>query len=109
MVAIGPVEEVSLDCFSSGHPVWVKEHPKAKYRGAVAVARARSRLGEKRYSLFKNNCEHLCTWSIDGISYSEQAAAMLMRPVALLNFLVELLQKVPRATVSGASRHQHAQ
>src|SRR5690242_16220299 len=82
---IGPVEEVSLDCFSSGHPVWVKEHPKAKFRGAVAVARARSRLGEKRYSLFKNNCEHLCTWSIDGISYSEQAAALLMRPLAMVN------------------------
>src|ERR1700710_1706560 len=69
---VGPVEKISLDSFLSGHEVWVQEHPKAKYKGADIVARAYSRLCEKSYSLFNNNCEHLCTWSIDGVSYSEQ-------------------------------------
>lgn len=89
---IGPVEEVSLECFSSGRPVSVREHPRAKYRGKKAVARARSRLGEKRYSLFNNNCEHLCTWSIYGVGYSEQVAALLMTPASILQRLVVVLR-----------------
>jgi Lecithin retinol acyltransferase len=97
---IGPVEEVSLDSFCSEHPILVKEHPKAKYRGEAAVARARSRLGESRYSLFNNNCEHLCTWSIDGIGYSEQAAALLVKPVIILERLAELLQKLHWSSAS---------
>lgn len=91
---IGPVEEISLSCFSAGHQIWAKEHLKAKYQGALAVARARSRLGEKRYSLFNNNCEHLCTWSIDGIGYSEQVVALLMRPVSMLDRFAKLLDKL---------------
>jgi hypothetical protein len=90
---IGPVEKISLDCFLSGHEVWVKEHPKARYKGTAVVARAYSRLGEKRYSLFNNNCEHLCTWSIDGVSHSEQVAELLLRPTLLLANLSALLNR----------------
>jgi hypothetical protein len=90
---IGPVEKISLDHFSSRHAVWVKEHPKAKYKGAAVVARAYSRLGERNYSLFNNNCEHLCTWSIDDVSHSEQVAELLLRPTLLLTTLSGLISK----------------
>jgi Lecithin retinol acyltransferase len=90
---IGPVEEVSIESFSSGRPVSVQLHPKAKYTGIAAVARAYSRLGEKRYSLFSNNCEHLCTWSIDGVGYSEQVAELFMKPTVMLTGVAELLRK----------------
>jgi hypothetical protein len=36
------------------------------------VARARSRLGENRYRLTTNNCEHFCEWCLSGESRSEQ-------------------------------------
>ena len=44
-----------------------------KYLPARTVIwRARSRLGERAYSLSKNNCEHFAMWCKTGISSSEQ-------------------------------------
>jgi hypothetical protein len=95
---------LSPDLFS------VKEHPKAKYKGSAVVARAYSRLGEKRYSLFNNNCEHLCTWSIDGVSHSEQVAELLLRPTLLLTTLSALLnratEKIQRKTETLAANRR---
>ncbi|MCY0852473.1 lecithin retinol acyltransferase family protein [Cupriavidus sp. D39] len=76
----GPVEEVSLECFSSGKAVRVGNDMGAPYRGYVALARARSRIGERRYSLLRNNCEHFCTWCITGIARSEQVRECLRHP-----------------------------
>jgi hypothetical protein len=74
------------------------------------VARAYSRLGEKRYSLFNNNCEHLCTWSIDGVSHSEQVAELLLRPTLLLTTLSALLnratEKIQRKTETLAANRR---
>lgn len=36
------------------------------------VQRAKSRLGENRYSLLNNNCEHFASWCITGKSVSKQ-------------------------------------
>lgn len=44
---------------------------------ARSVARARSRLGESRYSLVFNNCEHFVNWCIEGESRSQQVEAVL--------------------------------
>jgi hypothetical protein len=44
----------------------------ARYDGAVAVDRARSRLGEDRWHPWSNNCEHLVTWRLDGVPRSAQ-------------------------------------
>jgi hypothetical protein len=40
------------------------------------VRRARSRLGERRYDLLRNNCEHFCSWCQDGEARSAQVAAL---------------------------------
>ena len=37
-----------------------------------AIERARSRLGEKEYGLFKNNCECFVNWAVIGIATSNQ-------------------------------------
>ena len=37
-----------------------------------AIERARSRLGEKEYGLFKNNCECFVNWAVTGIATSNQ-------------------------------------
>ncbi|MGU7775124.1 lecithin retinol acyltransferase family protein [Burkholderia sp. MR1-5-21] len=76
----GPVEEVPLEAFADGHAVAVRLHPFPTYCGEEAVLRARSRLGENRYRLLTNNCEHFCAWCLLGDSRSEQIRACLADP-----------------------------
>lgn len=53
------------------------EYPKQSgielYQPEEAIARARSRLGEKEYGLFKNNCECFVNWAITGRAVSNQS------------------------------------
>jgi hypothetical protein len=63
------------------------------------VQRARSRLGEKRYRLFTNNCEHFAEWCLHDVGRSFQAETALAYPRqlgeriegAILGFLRRLL------------------
>lgn len=68
----GPVEEVSLEDFSRGRPVSVRSAVPARFTPQEVIARARSRLGEDRYDLLRNNCEHLCEWCLHGRARSYQ-------------------------------------
>lgn len=56
----GPVQKVPLQQFAAGHRVWIKRTTCPKYSGHAAVQRACSRLGEDRYHLTTNSCEHFC-------------------------------------------------
>jgi Lecithin retinol acyltransferase len=71
----GPVEEISLELFADGHPVWVRPARPNGLPCAEIVRRARSRLGENRYRLFSNNCEHLSEWCVNGEHRSPQVSA----------------------------------
>jgi Lecithin retinol acyltransferase len=77
----GPVEEVSLERFAAGRPILIKPVANARYNGAEVVARARSRLGEDRYRITSNNCEHFCEWCIAGEPRSEQVDHLLGGPL----------------------------
>ncbi|TDF62587.1 hydrolase [Cupriavidus sp. L7L] len=68
----GPVHEVTLAEFAHGHPIRVRQSPGARFDGVEAVQRAYSRIGEDRYRLISNNCEHFCMWCLYGESRSEQ-------------------------------------
>lgn len=68
----GPVEEVTLEAFARGRPLWITRSPDARFAGREAIRRAYSRLGEDRYRLISNNCEHFCMWCLYGESRSEQ-------------------------------------
>lgn len=68
----GPVEEVSLDEFAAGQGFAVKPPVASHFTAAERVTRARSRLGEDRYRLFSNNCEHFVAWCLTGAARSEQ-------------------------------------
>ena len=57
----GPVEEISLAGFANGHPMRIR-HDHRLFTCAEVVTRARSRLGESRYRILTNNCEHFCAW-----------------------------------------------
>ena len=82
----GPVEEVSLDCFSRGRRIWVRSGPQARFSGPEVVDRARSRLGEDQYHLLRNNCEHFCEWCLHGRERSYQVERLMhwLRPWALV-------------------------
>lgn len=75
----GPVEEVSLDCFSGGRRVTAHACVAPAFDAQAIVARARSRLGEDHYRVCSNNCEHFCEWCISGTSRSRQVEAWRRR------------------------------
>ena len=75
-----PVEEVSFDAFAEGRPVFVIEHQEVCFDAAEIVRRARSRLGEKRYRLLTNNCEHFVEWCLHDLPRSFQAETAMAYP-----------------------------
>lgn len=91
----GPVEEVSLDQFAAGRTVLIKPAVKPRFNGAEVVRRARSRLGEDRYRITRNNCEHFCEWCLHGEARSEQVEQWLAAPwMALLRRFTPLARRV---------------
>lgn len=74
------VEEISLDEFARGNEVRVCIAA-STFTADEILRRARSRLGENRYRILSNNCEHFCAWCLHGDSRSVQAEALRTRPV----------------------------
>ncbi len=67
------IERTSLATFSRGNLVYVKQYTEGFcFVPEVVVERAESRLGEQKYNLLFNNCEHFATWCKTGISDSKQ-------------------------------------
>ena len=64
----GPVEVCSIEKFKSGSDL-ILEKRKGNIR---SPQRALSRLGEKKYNLIKNNCEHFASWASQGKNKSTQ-------------------------------------
>jgi hypothetical protein len=75
-----PVEEVSLAAFAEGRPVFVVAHCESGFDAGEAIRRARSRLGEKRYRLLSNNCEHFVEWCLHDIHRSFQVETAIEFP-----------------------------
>jgi Lecithin retinol acyltransferase/PspA/IM30 family len=65
------VKRTSLETFGRNQPIYVQRYPRS-FIPDVVVDRAKSRLGERKYNLLFNNCEHFATWCKIGISQSEQ-------------------------------------
>lgn len=78
----GPVEEVSLAVFRNGKAVVLRGDGRVRYPAATVVERARSRVGEDRYRITTNNCEHFCSWCLRGEEQSEQIERLLRVPKA---------------------------
>ena len=97
----GPVEEITLARFAAGHEIWIKPSPFAKYAGQEAVRRARARLGENRYRLLTNNCEHFCAWCLSGESRSEQVEECLTHPRVALHAAMSLFKALLEAEWKG--------
>jgi hypothetical protein len=103
-----PVEEVTLQAFSGGRPVFVVQHEEVPFEVPAIIQRARSRLGEHRYKLLSNNCEHFVEWCLHDEARSFQVDRALNFPrymgeriqSALGHFALRLLglrKHLPRA------------
>ena len=75
-----PVEEVSLASFAQGCGIWVRAHAELRFDRTEVTRRARSRLGESRYRIFTNNCEHFCEWCLRDEHRSDQIENLLALP-----------------------------
>lgn len=67
-----PVSITTLDRFDNGFGFWVEEPRVRSFSPEESVERAFSRLGENKYNLIFNNCEHFVNWCISGIHSSAQ-------------------------------------
>lgn len=74
-----PIESTTLQKFSHGKQILVRQYYQPKYKGRVVVRRMRSRINENYYHLIINNCEHLCSWAITGVENSPQVVKMMNR------------------------------
>jgi hypothetical protein len=91
----GPVEEVPFAHFARGQRVWVRSKALSNFDVRVVICRARSRVGEDRYRLLTNNCEHFCEWCLHGAARSLQVEAWLARPRLTLLAILRLIIRVP--------------
>jgi hypothetical protein len=67
------IEQTSWETFSRGNKVYIRQYPQGfSFLSEVVIKRAISRLGENKYNLLFNNCEHFATWCKTGISKSQQ-------------------------------------
>lgn len=74
----GPIAQTSLEEFQAGHTkLYRQPHAKNCFAREEIVSRAESRLGEERYSLVFNNCEHFANWCVNGEAVSEQVRGAL--------------------------------
>lgn len=63
--------EVSLSEFSLGRTI-TQHKVCSTFTPEDIIERARSRIGERGYNLFSNNCEHFTRWCLTGVSRSLQ-------------------------------------
>jgi len=82
-----PVEEVSLAQFARGRGIWARWRRPAFERSEI-VRRARSRVGEARYRILHNNCEHFCEWCVHGEARSYQIERLMSSRRALAIIVV---------------------
>jgi hypothetical protein len=93
----GPVEEVTLSQFALGRSIWIRSSESTSLSRHEVVRRARSRLGENRYHVLRNNCEHFCEWCVCGEHRSYQVDRLMARALFLQGIL-ELRQASPALT-----------
>ena len=79
----GPVEAISLVQFTRRRSVQALPASAAQFGGGDVVARARTRLGENRYRVWTNNCEHFVHWCLSGAGRSTQVER-ISRPLRAL-------------------------
>jgi hypothetical protein len=95
----GLIETIPVRDFVGRHRVRAGRRPAESAHGQDTVRRALSRLGERRYDIFRNNCEHFCSWCQSGESCSKQ--------VDLLQQRIQLLKRAARRLLMLGCKSDH--
>lgn len=74
---LGPIEAVSMEEFTRGRPLCVVNEASLPFSSKEIVQRAMSRIGEDRYHVLNNNCEHFCEWCVRAEQRSYQVERLL--------------------------------
>jgi Lecithin retinol acyltransferase len=98
----GPVAQVHLAEFANGQAVHVECRSERALDEREILARARSRLGESRYRLLTNNCEHFSEWSRFGVSRSRQVDRWFGLPIFAVRGLALMVKQGRSAFRSAA-------
>lgn len=69
----GVIEEISLEEFAQGKEITVKPYLDRHHSCQASIIRAGLRLGEAKYHILHNNCEHFVEWCISGMHQSNQS------------------------------------
>ncbi|HEY0802851.1 MAG TPA: lecithin retinol acyltransferase family protein [Steroidobacteraceae bacterium] len=96
----GPVQEIPLQRFTCGRAVWIKSRSRHDFNPSEVVRRACSRLGEDRYRVFSNNCEHFCEWCLHDVHRSYQVEALLALPSRALQVAIRFIARLVSSTMT---------
>jgi hypothetical protein len=91
---LGLIEEIPLTQFTRAPRLCVGRVPCGRFGGADVVTRARSRLGERRYDLWGNNCEHFANWAQSGEHRSLQVESLSVTSRLLIAVLDGIASKL---------------
>jgi hypothetical protein len=80
---VNKVEIIPMETLVGNREVFVLDQP-AEYDADEIVLRATSRISEKNYSLFSNNCEHFVNWCRTGQATSRQVDRTFQRAASCL-------------------------
>lgn len=67
-----PIAITSIDKFALGDTIQMVPHNEPLYNTAESIERATSKIGEDKYNILFNNCEHFINWCIEGEKTSSQ-------------------------------------
>lgn len=85
------IRVVSLPDFARGGTTRVHNPDATPEERDRAVERAMSRIGERRYSLTSNNCEHFANWCATGVAVSRQVIAVSQQLIATIRTLAQMM------------------
>ena len=101
------INVTSLEDFARGAPINVRQYDLADAI-EVVVRRAESRVGDRDYDVFANNCEHFAVWCKTGVHQSTQvdslrnATKSVPRALAASAMIAKTARRLPgRAKVVG--------
>ena len=90
----GPVEETSLEAFARQFGFSVQPPVAAAFPPDEIVRRATARIGESRYDVLSNNCEHFSFWCVCGQARSTQVERFRKYPVQVATLVVDALSRL---------------
>lgn len=104
----GLVEEISLQDFAAGRPVYIGSTPNQAASMDDVVRRARSRLGERSYDVLLNNCEHFCSWCQTGEARSAQVDRLTRRQRLVVRAIERAILAITRPAGEARRERRHA-